>query len=367
MNDFMTISSGLVAIQTKEQLSPAMRSVIWQIAAALDAQRVPIENKKPVWLNIGTSDLRGLGGKNDNTHLKGTLDRLCGVYLTGDHRGDQWGAMILAEWHLTEGGAVAELLIPPSAVAAIRSPQTFARIETRAAHSLSGHARQLYLILADKKNLRQRHWIFGVDELRALMGVAEMKTYDSFGQFRKKILNQSLDQINDFGTVSVEITLIRRGRSIREIRFDWRWKDPHDATETAIKNERHSAARRKGQDTTDTPPMIEDHDQPEPALTWWHSLTDAERDDGADQDRTHDPTGRPRRQSLHDDAPGSRYCPRRLQGDFNPCLRTSQTNFCLSNSSGFKTSFQSMMSGSIGSKVNFGRSRRTWQDWFKVI
>lgn len=280
--DTITVSSGLVAIQTKERLSPSMRSVIWQIAAALDAQRVPIENKIPVWLSIGTRDLRGPDGKSDNTHLKGTLDRLCGVYLTGDHRGDQWGAVILAEWHLTEGGATAELLVPPAAIAAIRSPETFAKIETRAAHSLGGHARQLYLILADKKHLRQRHWTFSVDELRALMGVADKKSYESFKAFRQRILNPSINQINDFGTVSVEMTLIRRGRSIREIRFDWRWKDPHDATETAIENERHSKARRKAQDTTDAPPMIEDHDQPEPALTWWHGLTDAERDTWAD-------------------------------------------------------------------------------------
>ena len=68
--------------------------------------------------------------------------------------------------------------------------------------------------------------------------------------------------------MSVKMTPEKRGRSVHAIRFDWRWKDPPDATETAIENERHSASRRKAQDTTDAPPMIEDHDQPEPALTW---------------------------------------------------------------------------------------------------
>ena len=36
-------------------------------------------------------------------------------------------------------------------------------------------------------------------------------------------------------------------------------------------------------DNTDAPPMIEDNDQPEPALTWWHGLTDAVRNDWADR------------------------------------------------------------------------------------
>ena len=260
-----------------------MRAVIWEIGAALDEQRIKAGHRQPVWLGLPTLRLRGEGGKNDNTHLKTTLDRLTGVYLTGDHKDGQWGAVILAEWHITEGGSLAQLLVPPAAVAAIQSPKTFAKIEARATHSLSGHARQLYLILADKKHLRQRHWTFTVNELRALMGVADKKAYQDWWQFQKRVLKPAFEQINDFGTVSLKMNAKRLGRSVQWVRFDWRWKDPHDATETAIENERHSASRRKAQDTTDAPPMIEDHDQPEPALTWWHGLTDAEREDWADR------------------------------------------------------------------------------------
>ena len=75
----------------------------------------------------------------------------------------------------------------------------------------------------------------------------------------------------------------KQGRLVHALRFDWRWKDPHDATGTASENERHSAARRKAQNTADAPPMIEDQQQPDPALTWWHGLTDAERNDWTDR------------------------------------------------------------------------------------
>ena len=276
-----------------------MRAVIWEIGGALDEARIQPGHREPVWLELPTLRLRGEGGKNDNTHLKGTLDRLCGVYLTGDHRGDQWGAVILAEWHITKGGSMVQLLVPPAAVAAIQSPQTFAKIEARAAHSLSGHGRQLYVLLADKKNLRQRHWTFTVDELRALMGVTDRKAYQDWWQFNRWVLKPALEQINDFGTVSVKMATKRLGRSVHWVRFDWRWKDPHDATETTSENERHSAARRKAQETADAPPMIEDQEQPEPALTWWHGLTDAERDNWADHvGRTFEAGGRviPRRE-----------------------------------------------------------------------
>ena len=52
------------------------------------------------------------------------------------------------------------------------------------------------------------------------------------------------------------MTPIKSGRSVAAVRFDWHWKDPHEATETVSENERHSSARRRKQDDDDAPPMI---------------------------------------------------------------------------------------------------------------
>lgn len=279
----ITVPSSLVSIQTKEPMSPAMRAVIWEIGAALDEARIKPGHREPVWLSIPTSRLRGESARNDNAHLKVTLDRLCGVYLTGEHKGDEWGAVLLAEWHLEQGGSMARLFIPPTAVASIQSPQTFAKIESRAAHSLTGHGRQLYVLLADKKNMTQRHWTFTVDELRALMGCEEKKAYQVWAQFSKRVLLPALEQVNDFGTVSVKMTTKRLGRAVQWVRFDWHWKDPHAAAETAIENEKHSRARRKEQKAADAPPMIGDEEQADPALTWWGKLRDADREAWADR------------------------------------------------------------------------------------
>lgn len=279
--NLISVPSSLISIRSKEPMSPAMRAVMWEIGAALDEMRIKPGHREAVWLSIPTKRLRGEGARNDNAHLKVTLDRLAGVYLTGQHEGDEWGAVILAEWHLEEGGAMARLFVPPAAVAAIQSPQTFAKIEARALHSLSGHGRQLYVLLADKKNMHQRHWTYTVDELRALMGCENKKAYQVWAQFQKRVLQPALDQVNDFGTVSVQMTTKRLGRSVKWVRFDWRWKDPHDAAETNLENERHSSARRKRQKADDAPPMIED--PKEAARLWWEDLSEAERVSWADQ------------------------------------------------------------------------------------
>jgi hypothetical protein len=74
----------------------------------------------------------------------------------------------------------------------------------------------------------------------------------------------------------------KRGRSIHAVRFDWRWKDPHDVAETVTENDRHSTARRKNQETYDAPPIIEETPQGDPAREWWNGLTELERESWGD-------------------------------------------------------------------------------------
>lgn len=275
--------SSAVALRSDRPLTSAMVSAVWEIAAALDEQRVPAAVPNAVWLEVPTLRLRGEGSRADNVWLRECLDRLTGVKLSGEYRGDPWGAVVLAEWHITQGGSVARLLIPPAGIHALRSPSNFTKIEAYAAHRLTGHGRQLYAILADKKRLGRPHWTFTLEELRSLMGTDAQRSYDRFNNFRARVLNPAVEAINDYGTVRVKMTPEKRGRAVHAVRFDWNWKDPHDAAETAAENKRHRGARRRQQDTDDAPPLIVAEPQAEPALTWWRGLTQAERENWADR------------------------------------------------------------------------------------
>ncbi|MGY4753023.1 hypothetical protein ACVNHC_24470, partial [Pannonibacter sp. Q-1] len=228
----ITVPTSAVTLRSEQPLTPAMVSTVWEIASALDEQHTPASVPNSVWLEVPTVRLRGEGGRSDNVWLRECLDRLMGVKLSGEYRGDPWGAVVLAEWHITEGGSLARLLIPPAGVHALRSPANFTKIEAHAAHRLTGHGRQLYAILSDKKRLGRPYWTFTLDELRALMGVKGSRAYDRWNNFRARVLDPALEAINDYGTVSVTMTPEKRGRSVHAVRFDWRWKDPHDAAET---------------------------------------------------------------------------------------------------------------------------------------
>ena len=275
--------SNAVAFRADRPLTPAMTSVVWEIASALDAARVPADPKDAIWLTVPATQLRGDGAREDNIWLRECLRRLTGVQLSGEHKGDPWGAVVLAEWHIEQGGSVVRLLIPPAGVHALRAPATFAKIEADAAHRLTGHGRQLYALLADKKRLGRPFWTFELDELRALMGVDGKRAYDVWAQFRKRVLGPAIEAVNAHGTVVVRMTPIKTGRAVSAVRFDWSWKDPRSAADTAAENDRHSAARDRDRGQDDAPPLIEDGDQAEPALTWWGRLTDAEREAWADR------------------------------------------------------------------------------------
>ena len=274
-----------------------MTSAVWEIAGALDDARVPSEVSNSVWLEIPTVRLRGPGARQDNVWLRECLERLTGVKLSGEYRGDPWGAVVLAEWRIEQGGSLARLLIPPAGVHALRSPANFTKIEAHAAHRLTGHGRRLYAILADKKRLGRPSWKFSVEELRALMGVDGQKSYDRWSDLRTRVIDPAVAAINAYGTVSVTMTPEKLGRAVQWVRFDWRWKDPHEAAELAGRTDRDGEAQ--GQPQVEAPAMIPDEPQAEPALTWWGRLTDAEREGWGDRaGRTFEAGGRliPRRE-----------------------------------------------------------------------
>jgi hypothetical protein len=271
-----------------------MISALWEIAAVLDEERTPASVPNSVWLTIPTTRLRGPSARQDNVWLRECLERMTGLKLSGQHRGDEWGAVLVAEWHIIEGGSKARILIPPAGVHALRSPGNFVKIETTAAHRLPPHARRLYALLADRKRQREPYGQWSVDNLRGLLGVDDKRSYDVWAQLDKRVLTPAVAAINDFGTVRVKMTPVKSGRAIAAVRFDWQWKDPHEATETAIENERHSSARRKGQEASDAPPMIErPSKQEDAARAWWESLSDTERAVWADKaGRTFEAGGR---------------------------------------------------------------------------
>lgn len=246
----------LIPSASNVEITPAMLTVLWGIAHEIDRLRIPASYPDAKWLEIPSNKLRNPDGKTDNTWLKECLRRLMSVELSGAYGDTEWGAVIVAQWDFSEGGALARILVTPAAISAIQAPETFSKIEVTAAYKLKGHARRLYAALADKKNLKQQsHWQWSLDELRGVL-VATDK-YPRWVDFNRYVLKPALEQVNDFGTVNVKATPKKKGRSIIGVRFDWKWKDIREAEETSQENDRHASARRKKQIDNSAPPLAD--------------------------------------------------------------------------------------------------------------
>ena len=278
MDSLSVSSSMLIPASVNAPLTPAMLSVLWGIAHELDVRRTPENVRDALWLSIPSNKLRNPDGRSDNVWLKECLERLTGIQLKGTYRGDNWGAVVLAEWHLREGGALVELLIPPAAIHAIRAPKTFAKIELTAAYKLGGHARRLYAALADKKHMKQTWWEYSLDELRVLFNLEGR--YKTWGDLQRHVLAPAVDGINDFGTVTIKATPQKAGRSVVGIRFDWDWKSLDEARETAEENQRHGSARRRQEEERHVRPL-----DPRPAYdAEEHRIWKSKNPDGKLQD-----------------------------------------------------------------------------------
>ena len=274
----ISVSSAALAIKGDKPLTPAMVSAIWEVSAVLDEQRIPENVSEAVWLTIPTKRLRGPDARGDNVWLGECLRRMTGMQLAGELQGNEWGAVLLAEWHLIEGGSRVRILVPPAGVHALRSPKRFAKIEADAVHRLPPHARRLYALLADKKRQRETYAQWSIPVLRGLMGIEDKRSYNRWSDLRVRVLDPAVAAINDFGTVKVTMMPIKEGRAIIAVRFEWQWKSDAEATVIALENERHSEARRKGQESDDAPPLIDNPPQENDAQSWWTSLTDDERE-----------------------------------------------------------------------------------------
>lgn len=247
----------LIPSASNVEVTPAMLGILWGIAHELDRTHVPQNLEDAVWLEIPSKRLRNPDGKSDNQWLRVVLDRLMGLKLGGEYRGNPWGAVVLAEWEIKERGALTRLLIPPAAVQAIRAPQTFAKIEITAAYKLTGHARRLYAALADKKRMQQSYWEYSLEELQSPAVFDLNGKYSKWYDFSRYVLTPVLSEINDFGTVQVKATPRKVGRSVRSVRFDWEWKSLDAARVTDEENSKHSSARHKVSDGT-APPLTDE-------------------------------------------------------------------------------------------------------------
>lgn len=87
----------------------------------------------------------------------------------------------------------------------------------------SQYSIRLYELL--KSYAYQRSKVFDIDELKQILMVTDVKSYQRFPDFRRKVLEIAIKEINDLTDIWIELFPITKGRKVIRLQFDIRKKE----------------------------------------------------------------------------------------------------------------------------------------------
>ena len=76
---------------------------------------------------------------------------------------------------------------------------------------------------------------YSIDELKKLL---DAENYKGFKDFRRRVLEKAIEEINAFTDIQIELTAIKQGKTITEIEIHIETKEPLERFKTAIMLER---------------------------------------------------------------------------------------------------------------------------------
>lgn len=97
------------------------------------------------------------------------------------------------------------------------------------------YSTRLYEILKSyQKN--NREWFFDLEELKRVL---DAQSYDRWPDFRRRVLEPAVEEINNFTDLNVAFDTEKEGRKIARVTFFMAGKNKEDLTKTSIEIYRH--------------------------------------------------------------------------------------------------------------------------------
>lgn len=255
-----TVPKALGAIQASEQggeLTATDRKLFnWLLAVAYPTLRETVE------FRVLTADVRAyLGNHESNDRVMASVERLANVRLRLDYFADDdeerryTGPLIVGDTPKHDG--VIYFQIPERLKPMLTEPAMYARLRLAVMGQFrSKYAVVLYELLELYANRQQPIWSVAIEDLRALVGVGDKMP--NFKDFRSRVLDPALSEINDKADIAATVEEVRDGRRVAKLVFRVDKKDARSAFEAEL---RHKAVkdrprRRKRRDGA-TPDLLD--------------------------------------------------------------------------------------------------------------
>jgi Initiator Replication protein len=249
-----TVPKALGAIHASEQagnLTATDKKLInWLLAVAYPDLLTKEEH------SVSLAEVKNfLGSEHEsNDRVRASFSRLSKVALDFDIFGDdkrardKMGGSGEGEWVACsllwargskDGSGHVTFGFPPPLRPLLATPAMYARLRLAVIGQFrSKYAITLYELLEVYSNRESPVWHAAVEDLRALMGVRNKMP--NFKDFRSRVLDPAVSEINDKSDITVEVTEVKDGRRVGKIIFRVHKKDAREAFEAEL---RHKAVK----------------------------------------------------------------------------------------------------------------------------
>ncbi len=196
----------------------------------------------------------GLSKHESNDRVRASLYRLMNVQVTVHHKTKTGEARTL-KTHLLEfidtgdgesGSATVQYGIPKKLRLLLARSNRWGRVRCEVAYAMtSKYAIALYEVLCLRANLQQCTESFAIDRFRELMGVPP-GTYAQGQDFRRKVIEPALLEVNGLSDISVHIELRRRHARapVHQVDVAWSRKEGDEFRAAVQERHRHKAGRK---------------------------------------------------------------------------------------------------------------------------
>jgi plasmid replication initiation protein len=116
------------------------------------------------------------------------------------------------------GSGIIRVLIAPDLIPYIMALKPYTAFKLENILSLnSSHAIKIYQLLVQYKISGER--VISIDELRSILGIADMKAYKSYGAIKRRILEISKNEINTKTDINISYTENKPHKKVESIKF----------------------------------------------------------------------------------------------------------------------------------------------------
>lgn len=174
------------------------------------------------------SDIKKFTGAQNNSHIKENIEKMqlsaVKYNVLGKDKSKQWEKFpLIVDVDVKEKGFVT-FSMSEELIKAIDYPHIYGMIDLKVVKQLqSKYAVAIYEFVSDYLKIGKKR--VNLDDFKSLMGIDPLTGYKRFSDFKSRVIDPSLKEINEKTSIALSVETIYRGRKASALEFRFIYKD----------------------------------------------------------------------------------------------------------------------------------------------